>query len=127
MKTWLLLLLLLSFAGKAEADFRIVGQEKITIPFQFVNNIIVLPIIVNGVELHFVVDSGVGGTLLFSLDNEEINFNNIEKIKFTGLGGQEAVEGLRSSNNKVSVAGNFVDTSNQISIILDEDFNISSH
>lgn len=127
MKTWLLLLFLLSFAGKAEADFRIVGQEKITIPFQFVNNIIVLPIIVNGVELHFVLDSGVGATLLFSLDNKEINFNNIEKIKFTGLGGQEAVEGLRSSNNKVSVAGNFVDTSHQISIILDEDFNISSH
>lgn len=127
MKTWLLLLFLLSFAGKAQADFSITGQDKITLPFRFVNNIIVIPVTVNGIELHFVLDSGVGETLLFSLDNKEINFNNIEKISFTGLGGANSVEGLRSSNNKVTIAGNFADTNHKICIILNEDFNISSH
>jgi hypothetical protein len=127
MKTWLLLLLLLPFRGKAKEGFVVTSQEKVVIPFQFINNIIVIPVIVNGVELHFMLDSGLGETLLFSLENKEVNFNNVEKISFNGLGGEKSVEGLLSTNNKISIAGNFIDTSHKIYIITDEDFNISAH
>lgn len=127
MKTWLLLLLLLPFQGKAQGGFVITDQEKVTIPFQFINNIIIVPVVVNGVELHFVLDSGMGETLLFSLENKEINFNNVEKISFNGLGGERSVEGLQSTRNRVSIAENFIDTSHKIYIISDEDFNISAH
>jgi hypothetical protein len=127
MKTWLLLLLLLPFKAKAQSGFVITNQDKVTIPFQFINNIIVIPVIVNGVELQFVLDSGMGETLLFSLENKEVNFNNVEKISFNGLGGEASVEGLQSSKNIVSIAGNFVDTRHKIYIISNEDFNISTH
>jgi hypothetical protein len=127
MKTWFLLLLLLPFQGKAQEGFVITDQEKVTIPFQFINNIIVIPVVVNGVALHFVLDSGMGETLLFSLENKEINFNNVKKITFNGLGGEKAVEGLESSKNRVSIAENFVDTNHKIYIVSDDDFNISAH
>lgn len=127
MKTFLLLLLLLPFWGKAQEGFVITNPDKVVIPFQFINNIIVIPVVVNGVELQFVLDSGMGETLLFSLENKEINFNNVEKITFNGLGGERSVEGLQSSKNVVSLAANFVDTNHKIYIVSDEDFNISLH
>jgi hypothetical protein len=127
MKTWLLLLLLLPFKAKAQDGFVITDQDKVTIPFQFINNIIIIPVVINGVELQFVLDSGMGETLLFSLENKEINFNNVEKISFNGLGGEASVEGLQSSKNTVSIAGNFVDTNHKIYIVSNEDFNISTH
>lgn len=127
MKTFLLLLLLLPFRGRAQEGFAITTPDKVIIPFQFINNIIIIPVVVNGVELQFVLDSGMGETLLFSLENKEINFNNVEKITFNGLGGEKSVEGLQSSKNVVSIAENFVDTNHKIYIVSDEDFNISLH
>lgn len=127
MKTWLLLLLLLPFKAKAQSGFVITNQDKVIIPFQFINNIIIIPVMVNGVELQFVLDSGMGETLLFSLENKEVNFNNVEKFSFNGLGGEASVEGLQSSKNIVSISGNFIDTSHKIYIVSNEDFNISTH
>jgi len=35
------------------------NKQKVTIPFQLINNLIFIPIEVNGVELNFLLDSGV--------------------------------------------------------------------
>ena len=79
-------------------------KTKITIPFQLINNLIFIPINVNGVELNFLLDTGVEETILLSLDDKEgLNFNNVEKIKLRGLGMEESIEGLRSNDNVLSV------------------------
>ena len=53
-------------------------KKKVTIPFQLINNLIFIPINVNGVELNFLLDTGVEETILLSLeDKEELNFNNV--------------------------------------------------
>lgn len=111
----------------AQEGFHLVEDKKTVIPFQFINNLIFIPVNINGVELTFLLDSGVSETLLFSLDNKQINFNQVEKMKFSGLGGSVEVEGLKSQNNIVSVGDNYKDYSHQIYIILNEDFNFSSH
>jgi Txe/YoeB family toxin of Txe-Axe toxin-antitoxin module len=111
----------------AQGGFKIeTDKKKITIPFKFINNLIIIPVEVNGTKLNFLLDTGVSETLLFSLDEtEQVKFEKIEKIKFNGFGNKEAFEGLKSSNNKVSIR-NFVDNNHIVYIVLDQEINISS-
>jgi len=55
-------------------------QNKIVIPFQLMNNLIILPIEVNGIALNFILDTGSAETVLFSLEEKDsISFNHVEK------------------------------------------------
>jgi len=71
------------------------------------------------------LDSGVEETILFSLENEEIKFSNLEKVMFRGIGSNQPFEGLRSSGNRLKVNG-FNDLNHTIYIVLDQNINISS-
>ncbi|MDI1255191.1 MAG: PDZ domain-containing protein [Flavobacterium sp.] len=101
-------------------------KKKVGIPFQLVNNLIIFPIKVNGVQLNFLLDTGVEETILFSLEeNDEVQLYETEKIMLKGLGNQDAVEGLKSKNNTLSING--LESKNQeVLVILDETFNFSS-
>ena len=102
-------------------------KSKVVIPFQLINNLIFIPIEVNGIQLNFLLDSGVDETILLSLDDkEEVGFKNVQKIKLKGLGSNEAIEGLKSSNNVLSFKG-LVDRNHDVYIVLDQSFNFSSH
>lgn len=103
------------------------GIDKVSIPFKLINNLIFIPIKVNGVELNFLLDSGVEETILFSLeDKKEVSFFNAEKISLRGLGSEDAIEGLKSRNNVLVVNG--MKSVNQLLyVILDPEFNLSSH
>ena len=75
--------------------------NKVSVRFKLINNLIFVPIKVNGVELNFLLDTGVSETILFSLeDKKEILFSNTEKILLKGLGSQIAVEGLKYKKKK---------------------------
>ncbi len=102
-------------------------NDKVVIPFQLINNLIFIPILVNGIELNFLLDTGVEETILLSLDDKtEVSFNNIKKIKLKGLGASEAIEGLQSSGNVLYTNG-FKDKDHELYIVLDQSFNFSSH
>ena len=122
----LFLLVWVSFAW-TQNGFEIKNnRKKVTIPFKLVNNLIVVPVNVNGTNLNFLLDTGVSETLLFSLDEtEQVKFENIEKVRFTGLGNKEPFEGLKSTNNSLKIE-DFVDTNHTLYIVLDQDINISS-
>ena len=119
--------LLISFSLQAQSDFLLEPQKsKITIPFKLINNLVFIPIKVNGIELNFLLDSGVEETILFSMeDKQEVSFNNVEKIKLRGLGSEEEIEGLKSTNNVLESHG-LKSTSHLLYIILDQSFNLSS-
>lgn len=103
------------------------GKNKTVIPFKLINNLMFVEVQVNGVPLNFLLDSGVEETILLSLeDKSEVRFNQVEKIKLRGLGNADAIEGLKSSNNVVSFDG-WVDAHHDLYIVLDQDFNFSSH
>jgi len=88
--------------------------------------LIFIPLEVNGIELTFLLDTGVKETILFSLEEkEELKFKNVEKIKLRGLGSSDFIEGLKSSRNKIVFNDIIVDHSHDIYIILDEEFNFS--
>ncbi|MBW8361382.1 MAG: aspartyl protease family protein [Kaistella sp.] len=113
---------------RAQHGFEITESKKTTvIPFQLINNLIFIPVELNGVPLTFLLDTGVSETILFSTDNKEIDFKKLEKIKFSGLGGTLEIEGLKSIRNQLKIGKHFNDPSHTVFIILDEDFNFSSH
>ncbi|MCZ8198734.1 MAG: aspartyl protease family protein [Flavobacterium sp.] len=114
--------------GFAQDGFRFdTDKNKVVIPFKLINNLIFIPINVNGVELNFLLDSGVEETILLSLeDKTEVSLNNVEKIKLKGLGANEAIEGLKSSGNILKI-NELKDFNHELYIVLDQDFNFSSH
>jgi len=120
--------LLTAFSLKAQSDFLIEGHaSKVTIPFKLINNLVFIPIKVNGIELNFLLDSGVEETILFSMEEkQEVSFKNVEKIKLRGLGSEEEIEGLKSTNNILETHG-LKSNNHLLYIILDQSFNLSSH
>lgn len=121
-------LLIYSFPTFAQDGFQFKnGANKVSIPFQMINNLVFIPLNVNGVELTFLLDSGVEETVLFSLeDKKEVSLKNIEKVRLVGLGSEDAVEGLKSEGNVLEVKG-MISIKHLLYIILDQDFNMSSH
>ncbi len=130
MKKWIVLLLslIVPLSVLAQEGFQFENKvDKVSIPFKFINNLVFIPIKVNGIELNFLLDTGVEETILFSLeDKKEISFSNIEKITLRGLGSDEAIEGLKSTGNTLEL-NDMKSGNHPLYIILDQDFNLSSH
>ena len=73
------------------------------------------------------LDTGVEQTLIFSLDDkDEVKLFEVEKLKLKGLGGKDAIDSYKSSKNRVEI-NDFVDYNHEIYIVLDQEFNFSSH
>ncbi len=127
LSVWLLLICFQSSVfGQIGFQFE-TNKKKVVIPFQLLNNLIFIPLDVNGVTLNFLLDTGVDETILLSLDDkEEVSLHSVQKIKLKGLGNNEPIEGLRSSKNIVSYQS-FVDRDHELYIVLDQSFNFSSH
>ncbi|WP_374363060.1 PDZ domain-containing protein [Cloacibacterium sp.] len=112
----------------AQTGFQILdNKKKIEIPFKQINNLAFIDLKINEVNLTFLLDTGVAETLLFSLENKDISFENVEKVNFTGLGGSTYVEGIKSTKNTLKLNKDFIDKDHTIYIVLDEEFNFSSH
>ncbi len=125
----LLILLVLTLSYVRAQDGLLLDQytKRETISFQLINNLIFIPITVNGVELTFLLDTGVAETLLFSVGDSELVLQDTERVKFSGLGGAVEIEGLKSVNNKVQIGSTYADSNHTIFVILDEEFNFSSY
>jgi hypothetical protein len=121
-------LILYGFSVLGQTGFNFKEDKKrVSIPFQLINNLVFIPVKVNGVELTFLLDSGVDETVLFSLDEQkEINLNNKETISLRGLGSKEAIEGIKSTGNTLETKG-MVSKNHLLYVILDQEFNLSSH
>ncbi|WP_452228599.1 MULTISPECIES: aspartyl protease family protein [unclassified Lacinutrix] len=95
-----------SFLGFSQGTFVIQNKKKRDkIKFKLINNLIVIPVKINGVTLSFILDTGVSKPILFNIYNinETLKINNAEKIVIRGLGEGESVEALRSRNNLIEI------------------------
>lgn len=110
-----------------QSEFQIYNLKKKTvIPFKLINNLIFIPVSVNGEQLTFLLDTGVEQTVLFSLDDRnEVKLFEVEKLKLKGLGSKDPIDSYKSSKNKLEI-GDLVDSNHEIYIILDQEFNFSS-
>ncbi|WP_111308092.1 aspartyl protease family protein [Confluentibacter sediminis] len=109
MKKWaciILSFLCCAVGSHSQDTFRIQNKHKSDkIRFNLINNVIILPVEINGVTLSFLLDTGVSKPIIFNFLNvsDTLRIKNTETIFLKGLGGGESVEALKSSNNVLRI------------------------
>ena len=106
--------------------FQIPGEQKYQkVHFELVNNLMIIPLEVNGAQLSFILDTGVSHPILFNLaDQDSIQLNNVSEILLRGLGDGEPIKALKSTNNtfRMGAIRNF---SQHLFVVLDKEMNFS--
>lgn len=96
------------------------------VKFRLINNLIVIPLEINGTELSFILDTGVNKTILFNLsEKDSVSLLNTQKIKLRGLGSGDAVDAIISTNNTFKIKG-LVNNNETVYVILKDYFDLSS-
>ena len=103
------------------------GKERTDrIRFELINNLVIIPMEVNGASLNFILDSGVSKPILFNLTGQDsIELKQVSPITIRGLGVGEPVEALRSLGNTFSVHS-LKNLSQELYVVLDKEMNFSS-
>ncbi len=132
MKIKLLYFLFLMALGISTAQnrFELASQkQKVSIPFQYVNNLIILKVAVNGVVLNMIFDTGIKQTILINVKTtDSLNLNHLKSKKFTGVGADNPIiEGLSSAHNIVQLHNQIVNKDAKIYMIADFDFKFSEY
>jgi hypothetical protein len=118
---------LIFFKGNAQAGFSLPkGAEKDKISFQLINNLVVIPVEVNGNELNFLLDTGVSSTIMFSMiEADSILLKNTRSIKIRGIGNENPITALKSKNNIIKI-GKATDVNHSIFVIYGDKLDLSA-
>ncbi len=110
----------------AQGNFNMPSRDNVKVKFQLINNLIIIPVEVNGVELSFLLDSGVSKPILFNIFNlsDSLHINNGERIYLRGLGGDGEIEALKSNHNKLKI-GDAVNVNQDIYVVFDNSINFT--
>ncbi len=111
----------------AQDEFRIIGNSKhYALSFKLINNLIVLPIEVNGTTLNFLLDTGVNNSIMFNLSVEDsLKLKNTEKIRLRGLGKGEYLDAVKSNKNFFRI-GKIKNGNHMVYLIPSKKFDFSS-
>lgn len=102
-------------------------KDQITIPFELVNHVIIVPVYLNGLKLSFILDTGVKETLLFG-NVDSLTLKNTSSVRFQGLGVDNGVDGLLSLQNTIYVGDStIVDHNHNLYVIVDSTINLSKN
>jgi hypothetical protein len=102
------------------------NKRKQRVSFKLINNLIVIPVEVNGKNLSFILDTGVNKTIIFNVSkNDSIDLLNTKKILLRGLGDGEPIAAILSKNNKMRVKG-LIAYDESIYVIFKKFFDLSS-
>lgn len=120
-----IIILLLPVSGTAQTFHLPDGQRSEKLKFRLINNLIIIPMEVNGTELSFILDSGVDKPILFNLsDQDSVQINNVSEITIKGLGDGKPIKALRSHGN--TFRSKYIENSDQqLFVVLDKDMNFS--
>jgi hypothetical protein len=104
-------------------------KNVVNIPFEFINNLIILKAKVNNQELNLVFDTGVKQTVLINMqNNDSLDYKNYSKTVFSGMGNKnKQVIGLKSTSNTVSINNQVINNDATIYIITNVSFAFSEN
>jgi hypothetical protein len=125
---FLVLFFIIFFCSNAQNGFHFQEKNKgkQRVSFKLINNLIVIPIEVNGKNLSFILDTGVNKTIIFNVSkNDSIDLLNTKKILLRGLGDGEPVAAILSENNKMQLK-DLLGSNETIYVILKDFFDLSS-
>ena len=99
-------------------------RNKIVIPFELSNNLIILKVNLNGVDLNMILDTGSDINLLFSVpENTELPVKEGRNTSILGIGSKEPIDAIISSNNEINI-NEYVDYSFEILIVNQENISL---
>ena len=110
----------------SQNGFQLQNGKSDKIHFRLINNLIVIPVSVNGVSLSFLLDTGVSKSILFNFFNlkEELSIRETELLLLQGLGDDKPIEALKSSNNTV-IIGEAINLNQDLYAIIDASINFT--
>jgi hypothetical protein len=101
------------------------GKESQRIRFQLVNNLIVVPMTVNGAKLSFILDTGVSKPILFNLSGQDsVELKDVSEITIRGLGEGEPIKALSSLGNSFRLK-DLVNNDQELYVVMDHKLNFS--
>lgn len=125
---WIVTVFLLSAGPLMAQQYLLPSGKEHTdrIRFELINNLVIIPMEVNGASLNFILDSGVSKPILFNLTGQDsIELREVSQITIRGLGEGEPVEALRSLGNTFSINA-LKNLSQELYVVLDKEMNFSS-
>lgn len=101
-------------------------RESDKIRFKLINNLIIIPIEINGAEFSFILDSGVRKPIIFNLlhVNDSLAYKNSETILLRGLGSGDPIKALRSKNNFFKI-GDAININQTMYMVFSDKLNFS--
>jgi hypothetical protein len=113
-------------SAQAQGGFKLPKKlDKHKMKFELVNNLVVIPVRVNGAKLSFILDTGVSSTILFAFKEvDSVEIKNVKPVKLRGLGAGDPIDALKSVGNRLEI-GDAIDTESTLYVIFDEDLNFS--
>ena len=121
------ILFLVSHKMYAQDRFHITNDAKSTaISFKMVNDLVIVPVEVNGSKLNFLLDTGVNNTIMFNLSAaDSTNLKDTKKIRVRGLGEGNYIDAIQSKNNYFKI-GRIVNGQHMIYLIPGKEFDLSA-
>ncbi|WP_264558280.1 retropepsin-like aspartic protease [Flavobacterium sp. N2270] len=120
----LILLTLFSFHSMSSQIEWNSKKDKIIIPFELSNNLIIIDVLVNNVTLSMLLDTGSDLNVLFSYpENDSIEFFETRKIKLKGLGIGQTIDAYVSNKNKLQI-NEFTNNDFEVLLVTDSDIHI---
>lgn len=117
--------LILSNLAFGQTSFNLPQTRSSKIKFQLINNLIVVPLELNGVKLSFVLDTGVSRPILFNLVNmDSLQISNTESSFLRGLGSNGNIRAIRSRGNIIKI-GEAIAVNRDISMVFDDSINFT--
>lgn len=103
------------------------NKNRITIPFQLLNNTIIVQPKLNNVKLNLILDTGSAYNVLFAFPSKDsIAFYDTFKIKITGPGTEEPIDAYISRNNRIEFK-NFTSKKLDVILMLEEKYDFSTN
>lgn len=119
------ILLFVSVFSSAQSEFSLRNTSRDKIQFELVKGLTIIPVTINGVNLSFLLDTGVDKTILFSLENRDsLELFDVVPIQLRGLGEGGKMDAYRSDNNQVQI-GKAVNNNLSVYLVFDRNNNIS--
>jgi hypothetical protein len=127
MKWFIFLLgLSISHSGLCQGIFHLKTDKPLSMKFEVVNNVVLVPVKINGISFSFLLDTGVKETILFAHADDSLYLHNQNKMRFHGIGIEEGIDGILSTGNLVDVGDIAVDSLHWIYVVQAAALDISS-
>lgn len=95
----------LSLLLHAQSKFVLPSHSKGKVAFELASNVIIIPIEIEGVELSFLVDTGVGRTLIFDTHKaKQLGFEQDNPVYLSGLGDQPSLEAYQVTLPRLNIS-----------------------